>query len=110
MKKNSTVATRRKDIFREKKLTIGMDLGALTGTSTKDTRASRASPYRRDVRCREFLPGDEPVHLQYLSESTPEKRRYRNEAQPLSEGKKPLSEKSTQYDRRRVPNIKGRPC
>src|ERR1700674_3817286 len=27
MKKNSTVATRRKQIFREKKLTIGMDLG-----------------------------------------------------------------------------------
>jgi transposase len=27
MKKNSTVARRRKDIFREKKLTIGMDLG-----------------------------------------------------------------------------------
>src|SRR6266404_1986496 len=27
MKKNSTVATKRKKIFREKKLTIGMDLG-----------------------------------------------------------------------------------
>ena len=27
MKKNSTVATRRKQIFKEKKLTIGMDLG-----------------------------------------------------------------------------------
>ena len=27
MKKNSTVATKRKQIFREKKLTIGMDLG-----------------------------------------------------------------------------------
>ena len=27
MKKNSTVATKRKQIFKEKKLTIGMDLG-----------------------------------------------------------------------------------
>jgi hypothetical protein len=27
MKKNSTVATKRKQIFNEKKLTIGMDLG-----------------------------------------------------------------------------------
>ena len=52
MKKNSSVATSRKQIFKEKKLTIGMDLGDQSNGSRNMTGGSNKSPRNSTLRFR----------------------------------------------------------